>query len=97
MSKEISEKDVINMIASISQKVGDLSVDDRHKILKIIIKSGIDDAKIQSKGSGTQVKYKDLSYDTIISIHAFIVDVIAAKLEQLKVLTVENTELLDAQ
>ena len=85
------------MIAYISQKVGDLTIDDRHKILKIIIKSGIDDAKIQSKGSGTQVKYKDLSYDTIILIHNYIKEILARKLEQLKVITTENTELLDIQ
>jgi hypothetical protein len=96
-SIEVTENEIINMIKYISLKIGDLSVEDRHKILKIIIKSGIDDSKIQSKGSGTQVKYKDLSYETIILIHKFTKEAIASKLEQLKLITVENTALLDIQ
>ena len=95
MTTDISEKEIINMIAYISQHVSDLSQDDRHKILKIIIKSGIDDSKIHSKGNGTQIKYKDLSYDAITSVHKFITDTIKIKMEQLKMATVENTALLD--
>jgi hypothetical protein len=95
MTADISEKEIINMITFISQNVPDISNEDRHKILKIIIKSGIDDSKIHSKGNGTQIKYKDLSYEAIISVHKFIVDAIASKIEQLKIMTVENTALLD--
>ncbi len=96
MTVEINEKEIINMIAFISQHVAGLSNDDRHKILKIIIKSGIDDAKIHSKGNGTQIKYKDLSYDAIIAVHKFIVDTINVNIKHLKMMTVENTALLEA-
>ena len=95
MTTEVNEKEIINMIAFISQHVSDLSQDDRHKILKIIIKSGIDDSKIHSKGNGTQIKYKDLSYDAITSVYKFITDTITIKMEQLKIATVENTALID--
>lgn len=92
MTTKSTKDDVINMIIFIKQKVDDLSITDRRDILKIIIKAGVDDHKIHSKGNGTQIKFKDLSVDCILSIHSYIQAKISDKIEKLKNFTEENSE-----
>ncbi len=87
--KEFSKQEIINMILYITQKTPDISISDRKEILRIIMKSGIEDHKIQSKGSGTQVKFKDLPNQTIIQIYNFVKFKISEKLKRLEQLTEE--------
>jgi hypothetical protein len=90
--KSINKDEIINMIIYIKQKVSDLSITDRKNILRIIMKTGIDDNKIQSKGNGTQIKFKDITSDTIQLIYNFIQAKITDKIEKLKNFTEENSE-----
>ncbi len=92
MTKEIPKDDVINMIMYIKQKVDDLSINDRRDILRIILKSGLNDNKIHSKGNGTQIKFRDLSSETVQSIYSYISAKITDKIEKLKNFTEENSE-----
>lgn len=92
MNEEPDKDEIIKMIVFIKQKVSAISVADRRAILKIIMKSGIEDHKIHSKGDGTQVKFKDLPSNTIVEINKFIKNKIDCKLNELQSLTEENAE-----
>lgn len=84
-----SKQEIIDMIIYIKQKTPDLALIDRKEILRIIMKSGIDDDKIQSKGNGTQIKFKEMSNSIIIQIYSFIKTKISDKLQKLDQLTEE--------
>lgn len=88
---EPSKEEIIGMIVYISQKIDDISTTDKSEILRMIIHSGVSDHKIHSKGNGTQIKYKDMSYGLIASIHSFIHSKIDTKIKTLKSFTEENT------
>jgi hypothetical protein len=87
---ENSKDDIIKMIVFIKQKVSSMSLGERRDILRIIMKSGLEDHKIHSKGDGTQVKFKDLSFGTIVSINTYITQKINSKLSELQTLTEES-------
>lgn len=82
--------DIINMIIYIKQKVDDLPISDRKNILKMIVNSGIDDCKIHSKGSGTQIKFKDIPQDVISNIYEYIYNKDLEKIAKLNNFTEEN-------
>lgn len=88
-TKEPNKQEIIEMIKYINQKTPDVSLTDRNEILRIIMSSGVDDHKIQSKGGGTQIKYKDIPNNVIVLIYNFIKMKIDSKLEQLSHLTEE--------
>lgn len=89
--QEFTKQEIIDMIIYIKQKTPDISLVDRKEVLRIIMKSGIDDHKIQSKGNGTQIKFKDLTNTTIIQIYNFIKTKILDKMQKLDQLTEEPT------
>lgn len=88
----MSKDGAIDMIMYIKQSISDLSHEELKNILQIIINSGIDDHKIQEKGNGTQIKYKDIPKETIIAIHQYIKTKIDDKIQKLKNFTQENEE-----
>ena len=59
----------INMIKYIKRNVDYLSINERQDILQMIINALPDDSKIQTKGDGTQIKFKDIPSPTIASIY----------------------------
>lgn len=89
MSEKKSELD---MIMYIKQSIGDLSPDELKNILQIIMNSGIDENKIQEKGNGTQIKYKDIPKETIVAISNYIKNKLDDKMQKLKNFTQENEE-----
>jgi len=84
------KSEIINMIMYIKHNVIDLSTNERKDILQMIINSGIEDNKIQSKGNGTQIKFKDLQSDVIVLVYNYIQTKMKEKLENLKNFTEEN-------
>jgi len=88
---EYTKQEIIDMIIYIKQKTPDIALADRKEVLRIIMKSGIDDHKIQSKGNGTQIKFKDLPNNTIIQVYNFIKMKILDKMQKLEQLTEEPT------
>ena len=87
--QDFTKQEIIDMIICIKQKTPDIALSDRKEILRIIMRSGIDDHKIQSKGNGTQIKFKDLPNSTIIQIYNFITMKIQDKIHKLDQLTEE--------
>ncbi len=90
-TSEYTKQEIIDMIIYIKQKTPDTALADRKEVLRIIMKSGIDDYKIQSKGNGTQIKFKDLPNNTIIQVYNFIKMKILDKMQKLEQLTEEPT------
>lgn len=90
-TSEYTKQEIIDMIIYIKQKTPDTALVDRKEVLRIIMKSGIDDYKIQSKGNGTQIKFKDLPNNTIIQVYNFIKMKILDKMQKLEQLTEEPT------
>ena len=88
--ENINKDDLVNMVMFIKQKAGELSINERRDILQMIVNSGIDDNKIQTKGGGTQIKLKNIHHDTVISIYNYINLKIKDKIEKLKNFTEEN-------
>lgn len=94
MSEKKSELD---MIMYIKQSIGDLSPDELKNILQIIMNSGIDENKIQEKGNGTQIKYKDIPKETIVAISTYIKNKLDDKMQKLKNFTQENEEVSEEE
>ncbi len=90
MTTEVSKQDLIDMIMYIKQTVADVSLQHRKEILKIIQSSGINDEKIQTKGGGTQVKFRDLPAATIVTIAKFLKERITTKMDKLATLVNET-------
>lgn len=86
----INKYDLVNMVMFIKQKVGELTINERRDILQMIVNSGIDDSKIQTKGGGTQIKLKHIQHETVISIYNYINTKMKDKIEKLKNFTEEN-------
>lgn len=88
MSDEIKFR---NKIEYIKQKTPDISLKDRQEILKMIIDSGVNDEVIQSKGNGTQIKFKDIPVEIIDKIYMFIQNKNNDKLHKLSQLAEDVT------
>lgn len=84
-----TKQEIIDMIMYITQTIPDVSQQDYKEILRIIQKSGISDHKIQTKGGGTQVKFKDMPHAAIVNIHMFLKKKITSKMDKLALLTEE--------
>ena len=64
----------------INQNVDEISLDERKMVLKMVIDHSVEDSKIQTKGNGTMIAYKDMSKPLIISLYNFIQSKINYKL-----------------
>ncbi len=73
-----------DMIDYIKRYVDDLSISERQDILQIIINSQIEDKKIQTKGNGTQIRFKDLDNSTITVIYNYIHSKLQMKISTLQ-------------
>ncbi len=92
MSSEMPTKQaVIDMTIYITRTIPDVTQQDYKEIIRILLKSGISDHKIQTKGGGTQVKYKDIPPMTIVAIHDYLKKKMASKMDMLATLTEEPT------
>lgn len=85
-----SNVDVISMIMYIKQRVNDLTDNERKEIYQIIGSSDIDDSKVQEKGDGILIKFKDIPQSVIKSMYVYMVKKISEKQEQLNNCTEEN-------
>lgn len=94
MSTITDKNNLIAMILQIKQKVEELNNNERKDILQMVVNSGIEDSKIQTKGRGTQIKFADIPPETIISMHKYIQNKINEKMENLRNFTEEN-EVID--
>lgn len=75
---------VADIIKYIKYNVGELSNQERMDILQMIVNSSIDDNKIQTKGDGTQIKFRDMPKDLIYRIHTYIQNKLSSKLNELQ-------------
>jgi hypothetical protein len=87
-----SEMDIIDMIKFITQRVNDLSETERKEIYRIIYNSDIDSNKIQEKGGGIQIKFRDIPQTAIVSVYQYMKKRISEKEDRLKNCTEENEE-----
>jgi hypothetical protein len=86
MAAELQENELslIQMVIFIEKKIVHLSLADRKEILKMIVNS-VDDNKIRSKGTGTQVKIEHLAEKGLVEpIYKYIKSKIDDQMEQLK-------------
>jgi hypothetical protein len=67
--KQISKN---HMIDYVKHHVGDLSIDERRDVIQMLINSSIPDRKIQTKGDGTQVKFRDIPETVVSMIYNYI-------------------------
>jgi hypothetical protein len=88
-----NKEELLNIILYIKQKIGDMSQMERKDILQMIMNSGIDDSKIHSKGSGTQIKFKDIPKESLCTIYNYMQNKIKEKIEKLNNFTEENEEI----
>lgn len=84
--------DVIDMIIFIKQRVNDLTDNERKEIYQIIDSSNIDDGKIQEKGDGILIKFKDIPRTAILEMYNYMTRKLNEKQEQLNNCTEENIE-----
>ena len=66
-------------IKYIIDSVYELSINERKDILQILLDSNINNAFIQSKGDGTQIKFKHIPPPVILSIYNNIKNKLALK------------------
>lgn len=55
----------------IDENVDDLDREERQEILNLIVNSGIDESKLHDKGDGAQIRYSDLTDESINSIYVY--------------------------
>jgi hypothetical protein len=79
-----SKISITDMIKYIERNVNELSISEKQDILHIIMNSSIENRKVQTKGDGTQIKFKDIPKYTIVSIYHYIKDKLAIKLAALE-------------
>lgn len=64
---------------------GDLSIMERKELLQMIINSSTNYDKIETKGNGTQIKFKDIKPEsTIILLYNYIVSRIHSKINAIQ-------------
>ena len=84
--------DVIDMIIFIKQRVNDLTDFERKEIYQIIDNGNIDESKVQEKGDGILIKFKDIPRHSILEVYNYMTKKLHEKQEQLDNCTVENAE-----
>ena len=80
----MSDININTYISYIKQYINDLSLSDKKDVLQLIMNSNIEDNKIQTKGDGTQIKFKDIPVNIIISIYNYMHNKINTKLNELE-------------
>jgi hypothetical protein len=79
--KQISKN---RMIAYIKHHVGDLSIEERRGVIQMLVNSSIPGRKIQTKGDGTQVKFRDIPETVVSMIYNYIDTRVANKKDELQ-------------
>jgi hypothetical protein len=95
MSTDIDKKSAVSIVDAaryVTYRIGDLSLEERRAIFQIITNSSIETNKIQEKGGGVQIKFKDIPPAIILDIHNYMKRKIDEKLERLNSLTEENND-----
>ena len=83
-------KKITTYVGYIQKNIGELNHNEKISILQNILNSSIDEKKIQEKGNGTQVKFRDLTPEIIEEIYNFIIQKVQEKTEKLMYITEEN-------
>jgi hypothetical protein len=78
-----SKDEIINKILFIKRNINEMITEELRDILQIIMNSNIDDKKIQEKGGGTQIKFKDIPIPVINDIFDYISKKIKEKVDKL--------------
>jgi hypothetical protein len=60
------------MIDFIVSNIDRLPYEERRDVLQIVINNGIQQSALKEKGTGTSVRFSDMSEDTIRNLYAFI-------------------------
>jgi hypothetical protein len=77
----------INYIEYIATHITSLTRDDHLCVLRIMLNSSIDQAKIKEKPAGTQIKYSDIPVVVLEEIYNFVRRKITDKTERLEMST----------
>ena len=80
---KIEQKSISDMISYIKHHIHDMTIQEKKKILQIIMASDIDHEKIHTKGGGTQVSFKHIDNNTITGVYSYVYKMILVKQEQL--------------
>lgn len=83
------------LIQYISKYVVELTFEEKKKILIMLMSSDIEDHKIREKGSGTEIKYKDIPDNTLHSIYKTIKEFMTRKQNELNEFTVDTVTASD--
>jgi len=86
----MDNEELINQILFINKNISELSNADYIGILQILLNSTIDEKKIQEKGGGTQIKYKDIPPEIINNIYDFVNYRLKDKMSRLATFTKEE-------
>lgn len=86
----MDNEEIINQILFINKNISELSNTDYIGILQILLNSTIDEKKIQEKGGGTQIKYKDIPPEIINNIYDFVNYRLKEKVSKLNTYTKEE-------
>ena len=86
----MDNEEVINQILFINKNISELSNADYIGILQILLNSTIDEKKIQEKGGGTQIKYKDIPPEIINNIYEYVNYRLKDKMSRLNTFTKEE-------
>jgi hypothetical protein len=78
-----SKDETITKILFIKRNINELITEELRDILQIILNANIDDKKIQEKGGGTQIKFKDIPVHVINEIYDYIFKKIKEKVDKL--------------
>lgn len=82
-------------IQYISKYVNELTFDEKRQILTYLIASDIEDVKIREKGSGTEIKYKDIPDMALQHIYRMIKDFMKKKQQILNEYTVDTVTVIE--
>jgi hypothetical protein len=72
------------MITYIKHHVGDLSIEERRGIIQMLVNSSIPTRKIQTKGNGTQIKFRDIPETVVSMIYNYIDTRVSNKKDELR-------------
>lgn len=83
-SDKYTESDMIEKCSYIKEKMDEMNNTECRHILQMVINSGISVNKIQTKGTGSQIRFNDLPHSCIDAIAKYIEKSIACKINELK-------------
>lgn len=78
------------VVRFINYNIVSMSKSDKEEILQMIFMSDIDESKIQDKGGGAQVKFKDIPVNVILDIHKKMEQKLEKKKNDLKNIPIET-------